>query len=170
MHHAIHRQSIISHANSKSRRCIDFDSLDPLWTVASLPALGPWAPPAERGPSLESIYRVSLAVDPCEGNANYFLKNISPQLFGAPQIEKKIRGPWARAQCAHWLRRPWLWMLNSVNNFCLAYGLCTVVSEPDPARHIGREGPSLAFRVMGKGARPEGPKPEAKKAESREWG
>ena len=29
--------------------------------VASLPALGPWAPPpAERGPSLESIYRVSL--------------------------------------------------------------------------------------------------------------
>ena len=40
----------------------------------------------------------------------------------------------------------------------------------DPARHIGREGPSLAFRVMGKGVRPEGPKPEAKKAESREWG
>jgi len=28
--------------------------------VASLPALGPWAPPAERGPSLESINRVSL--------------------------------------------------------------------------------------------------------------
>ena len=25
--------------------------------VPSLPALGPWAPPAERGPSLESIYR-----------------------------------------------------------------------------------------------------------------
>jgi len=36
--------------------------------VASLPALGPWAPPAERGPSLESIYRVSLTVDLCEGN------------------------------------------------------------------------------------------------------
>ena len=35
--------------------------------VPSLPALGPWAPPAERGPSLESIYRVSLAVDLCEG-------------------------------------------------------------------------------------------------------
>jgi len=34
--------------------------------VASLPALGPWAPPAERGPSLESIYRVSLTVDLCE--------------------------------------------------------------------------------------------------------
>ena len=31
--------------------------------VPSLPALGPWAPPAERGPSLESIYRVSLTVD-----------------------------------------------------------------------------------------------------------
>jgi len=28
--------------------------------VASLPASGPWTPPAERGPSLESIYRVSL--------------------------------------------------------------------------------------------------------------
>jgi len=26
-------------------------------TLASLPALGPWAPPAERDPSLESIYR-----------------------------------------------------------------------------------------------------------------
>ena len=35
--------------------------------VASLPALGPWAPPAEWGPSLESIYRVSLTVDLCEG-------------------------------------------------------------------------------------------------------
>ena len=36
-------------------------------SVPSLPALGPWAPPAERGPSLESIYRVSLTVDLCEG-------------------------------------------------------------------------------------------------------
>ena len=27
--------------------------------------------------------------------------------MGAPQKEKKIRGPWARAQRAHWLRRPW---------------------------------------------------------------
>jgi len=35
--------------------------------VPSLPALGPWAPQAERGPSLESIYRVSLTVDLCEG-------------------------------------------------------------------------------------------------------
>ena len=38
-----------------------------LCSVPSLPALGPWAPPAERGPSLESIYRVSLTVDLCEG-------------------------------------------------------------------------------------------------------
>jgi len=36
-------------------------------SVPSLPALGPWAPPAERVPSLESIYRVSLTVDLCEG-------------------------------------------------------------------------------------------------------
>ena len=35
--------------------------------VPSLPALGPWAPPAERPPSLESIHRVSLTVDLCEG-------------------------------------------------------------------------------------------------------
>jgi len=35
--------------------------------VPSLPALGPWVPPAERDPSLESIYRVSLTVDLCEG-------------------------------------------------------------------------------------------------------
>jgi len=35
--------------------------------VPSLAALGPWAPPAERGPLLESIYRVSLTVDLCEG-------------------------------------------------------------------------------------------------------
>ena len=63
--------------------------------------------PAERGPSLESIYRVSLRIDLCEGNKIIsFRKFISPQPFRAPQKEKKIRGPWARAQCAHWLRRP----------------------------------------------------------------
>ena len=76
--------------------------------VAFLPALGPWAPPAKRGPSLESIYRVSLTVDLCEGNKIIsFKKFTSPQPVGAPQKEKKIWGPWARAQCAHWLRRPW---------------------------------------------------------------
>ena len=36
--------------------------------VASLPALGPWAHPAERGSLLENIYRVSLTVDLCKGN------------------------------------------------------------------------------------------------------
>ena len=53
--------------------------------VASLPALGPWAPPAERGPSLESIYRVSLTVDLCEGNKIIsFKKFISLQPVGGP--------------------------------------------------------------------------------------
>ena len=52
--------------------------------VASLPALKPWAPLAERGPSLESIYRVSLTVDLCECN-----KVIQ---YGAPQKEKKSGG------------------------------------------------------------------------------
>ena len=58
--------------------------------VAFLPALGPWAPPAKRGPSLESIYRVSLTVDLCEGNKIIsFKKFTSPQPVGAPQKEKK---------------------------------------------------------------------------------
>ena len=38
--------------------------------VVSLPASGPWAPPAERRPSLESIYRVSLTVDLCEAHTH----------------------------------------------------------------------------------------------------
>jgi len=69
-------------------------------TVASLPALGPWAPPAERGPSLESIYRVSLTVDICEGNKIISLKKIiSPQPVGNPPKKKKKSGgpghvPW----------------------------------------------------------------------------
>jgi len=58
-------------------------------SVASLLALGPWAPPAERDLSLESIYRVSLTVDLCEGNKIISLKKyISPQPVGAPQKEK----------------------------------------------------------------------------------
>jgi len=58
--------------------------------VASLPALGPWAPPAERGPSLESIYRVSLTVDLCEGNKIIsFKKIISPQPVGGTSSKKK---------------------------------------------------------------------------------
>jgi len=56
-----------------------------LVTVASLPALWPWAPPAERSPSLESIYRVSLTVDLCEGNEIIsFTKFITPQPVGGP--------------------------------------------------------------------------------------
>jgi len=43
-----------------------------------------------RGPSLESIYRVSLTVDLCEGNKIIsFNKFISPQPVGGPQKEKK---------------------------------------------------------------------------------
>jgi len=56
------------------------------------------------GPSLESIYRVSLTVDLYEGNKIISLKNLfHHSQLGAPQKEK-TRGPWARA---HWLRRPW---------------------------------------------------------------
>ena len=75
--------------------------------AASLPAFGLWAPPAERGPSLESIYRVSLTDDLCEGNKIISLKHLfHHSQLGAPQKEKNP-WPWARAQCAHWLRRPW---------------------------------------------------------------
>ena len=59
---------------------------------------------AERGPLLESIYRVSLTVDVCKGNKIIsFKKFILPQPVGGPEKKKKIRGRWA---CAHWLRRP----------------------------------------------------------------
>ena len=58
--------------------------------VASLPALGPWAPPAEWGPSLESIYRVFLTVDLCEGNQIIsFKKLFYHSQLGAPQLKKK---------------------------------------------------------------------------------
>ena len=63
--------------------------------VASLPALGPLAPPpAKRGPSLESIYRVSVTVDLCEGNKIISFKTfISPQPVGGLSKRKKLRGP-----------------------------------------------------------------------------
>ena len=64
-------------------------------TVASLPALGPWAPPAERGPSLKSIYRVSLTVDLCKGNKIISLKKnyFTTASWGPRQKEKKYGGP-----------------------------------------------------------------------------
>ena len=61
--------------------------------MASLPALGPWAPPAERGLSLESIYRVSLTVGLCEGNKIIsYKKFISPQPVGGPSKKEKNPG------------------------------------------------------------------------------
>ena len=35
-----------------------------------------------------------------------FKKIFHHSQLGAPQKEKKIRGTWAGAQCANWLRRP----------------------------------------------------------------
>jgi len=64
-------------------------------SVASLPALGRalGTPPAERGPSLESIHRVSLTVDLCETNKIIsFKKFISPQPVGGPSKRKKSGG------------------------------------------------------------------------------
>ena len=69
--------------------------------------IGALGTPSRTGPSLESIYRVSLTVDLCEVNKIIsFKKFSSPQPVGGPSKRKKIRGPWARAQCADWLRRP----------------------------------------------------------------
>jgi len=63
--------------------------------------------PRRTRPSLESIYRVSLKVDLCEGNKIIsFNKFISPQPVGGPSKREKNPGPWARAQCIHCLRRP----------------------------------------------------------------
>jgi len=56
--------------------------------VPSLPALGPWAPPAERGPSLESIYRVSLTVDLCEGQDRKLTAFIAPLSATIPTQHK----------------------------------------------------------------------------------
>ena len=61
--------------------------------TSALLALGPWAPPAERGPSLESIYRVSLAVDLCEGNKIISLKKLFHHSQLGPLKKKKSGGP-----------------------------------------------------------------------------
>ena len=57
-------------------------------SVPSLPALEPWAPPAERGPSLESIYRVSLTVDLCEGSGRKLAAFIAPLSATIPAQHK----------------------------------------------------------------------------------
>jgi len=53
--------------------------------VASFPALGAWAPPAERGPSLEITYRGSL----CEGNKIISLKKLFHPTANWGPIKKK---------------------------------------------------------------------------------
>jgi len=90
-----------------------------LLPVASLLALGLWAPPAEWGPSLESIYWVFLTVDLCKSNKIIsFKKFISSLRVGGPSKRKNL-GPWARAQCAHWLRRPCLLQIAGVTTMKL---------------------------------------------------
>ena len=73
-----------------------YASMQCMRSVASLPALGPWAPPpAERGPSLESIYRVSLTVDLYEGNKIISLKkiNFTTASWGPLKKKKKSGDP-----------------------------------------------------------------------------
>ena len=61
------RDAILTCARKPTWVSLIYRTLRPQLAVPSLPALGPWAPPAERGPSGESIYRVSLTVALCEG-------------------------------------------------------------------------------------------------------
>ena len=59
--------------------------------VNVFPALGPWAlppPRAERGPSLESIYRVSLTVDLCEGQGRKLAAFFAPLSATVPAQHK----------------------------------------------------------------------------------
>ena len=57
-------------------------------SVPSLPASGSWAHPAERSPSLESIYRVSLTVDFCEGKGIKLAAFIAPLSATIPAQHK----------------------------------------------------------------------------------
>ena len=66
-----------------------------LAAVASFTCIGTLGtlPPTERGPSLESIYWVSLTVDLCEGNKLISFKQfISPQPVAGPSKRKKNPG------------------------------------------------------------------------------
>jgi len=92
-------------------------------SVASLPALGPWAPPSRTGPSLKSIYRVSLTVDLCEGNKIISFFKFTTASWGSLK-KKEIWGLWARAQCAHLLRRP---CVRCYASAVLAIALCLSV-------------------------------------------
>ena len=63
--------------------------------VASLLALVPWAPPAERGPLLGSIYGLSLTVALCEGNKIIILVQNSSKTtkkFFTFDVSTSIRG------------------------------------------------------------------------------
>ena len=74
-------------------------------TVVSLPTLGPWAPPAELGPLLESLYRVSLTVDLCAFSASTLLVG---RQEGHPACKKLSSGVlvwlsvWSEVQTCIW--------------------------------------------------------------------
>ena len=61
--------------------------------VASLLALVAWAPPAERGPLLGSIYGLSLTVALCEGNKIISFKKYFTTASWGPLKRKKSGGP-----------------------------------------------------------------------------
>ena len=82
---------------SRGLTCLGWRGALPTELVSSsvftcIAALGT-SPSAERGPSLESIYRVSLTVDLCNGNKTISCKNFTLQhSVGASQKEKKSWG------------------------------------------------------------------------------
>jgi len=73
--------------------------------AASLPALGPWAPPSRTGPLARKYLPVSLTVDLYEGNRIIsFKKFISPQPVGGPSKGKIKSGALGR-ECRTQARR-----------------------------------------------------------------
>jgi len=80
-------------------------------------------PPSRTGPSLKSIYRVSLTVDLCEGNKIISFFKFTTASWGSLK-KKEIWGLWARAQCAHLLRRP---CVRCYASAVLAIALCLSV-------------------------------------------
>ena len=68
--------------------CVSTGAKFPVAQVESAPMLGPWAPPAERGPSLESIYRVFITVDLREDIAFSALTLLVGRQEGHPACKK----------------------------------------------------------------------------------
>ena len=80
--------------NTRKTHCVSIKATTPIISWSTQLHWGPVHPSeAERGPSLESIYQISLTVGLSEGNKIISLKKfISPQPVGGPSKRKKKSG------------------------------------------------------------------------------